>query len=139
YISGSNAFQILIARCLAAQTLMKNNDPSGCMWEMHWAGPGQGAVNTFPSSQSSWNAAHYRGARVQAGVCLGLQWCVGMSLEGSVGVVYFDELDAGDNTPGWLGAARNAPFFNSNGTYRPPNATASSLFSSNGVMTFTYQ
>ncbi len=139
YIGGSSAFQTFMARCVTAQTLMKLNLPSRCIWQLEYAGPGQGTVNAFPNSQSSWTAAHYQGARVQAGIIAGLQWVVGMSnnMSGGTGVTYIDELDAGVSTPGWIGAPTQV-FFNSSGVYQSPNSTASSLFSAHGIMTFTY-
>lgn len=140
YIGGSTAFQTFMARCIAAQSLMFGGLPSQCQWELEYAGPGQGGVNAFPNAQTSFTAAHYRGARVQMGMCLGLQWCIGFSAITSQNenFIYFDELDAGVGTPGWLGTPTNIPFFNTSGIYLPPNAAANLAYSTYGVMTFTY-
>jgi hypothetical protein len=150
YTLGYNSWQQTITNCINAEAIIKGAAPSGIAMELEFAGPGAGQVNPFPSSQGSWNANHYRGARAQAAICMGLQWQVGISCEGAF--IYIDELNAGAGKPGWLGApsvsvAGRLLKANSSVNYTPPtaaqvgsaNATAAALaWNSYGIMTFPF-
>src|SRR5277367_1572444 len=68
-----------------------------------------------------------------------LRWISGAAVQDAGVAWYLDEWDGGTGQPGWLGAPVGSRPINSAGVYTPPNAAASTAYTTYGIITIIYQ
>jgi hypothetical protein len=116
--------------------------PDLCWFNIECGNPSNGALNQtyLPGAQSGWSAQNWRSVRYQIGIALLMRWVAAFQNNHGSYTWAFDELDAGTNSAGYLGAPTGTrPVNASTGAYVPPNSTAASAYSIYGIITILFQ
>jgi len=137
------SFAGLLQRMIFMEAYAVGNRPDYCWFNIECGNPSNGAFNdtSLPGLQSSWSSQNWRSARYQIGLALLMRWVVAFQnyAYGGGTTWAFDELDAGTNSAGYLGAPTGSRPVSSFGAYVAPNSVAASAYSIYGIITILFQ